>query len=107
MSLYLDDVLVFSETMDDHLTHLCLVAGLKLKPSKCHFVRQEVSYLGDIITPNGLLPNQKHIEALKEFTTPTSIKEIRQFLLLLQTLCTAVRQDSSSTPSIYKEEYAV
>ena len=48
VSVYLDDVIVFSRMLDDHLHHLLLVidhlteAGLKLKPSKCHFICQEV-----------------------------------------------------------------
>ena len=69
-AVYLDDVLVFSETMEDHLTHLSQVveriteAGLKLKPVKCQFIRQEVDYLGHIITANGLLPSPKHVEAV-------------------------------------------
>ena len=60
VAVYLDDVLVFSETLQDHLAHLRQVleriteAGLKLKPAKCHFVRQEVDYLGRIITPRGI-----------------------------------------------------
>ena len=47
-AVYLDDVLIFSWTMEEHLVHLQLVldriiqAGLKLRPSKCHFVKQEV-----------------------------------------------------------------
>ena len=50
-------VLVFAHTLEDHLKHLKLAitrlqeAGLKLKPSKCHFIREEVEYLGHVITP--------------------------------------------------------
>ena len=86
VAVYLDDVLVFSETLDDHLRHLHLVlewigqAGLKLKPAKCHLVRQEVEYLGHIITPDGLLPNPKLIEAVRDFAVPVDVKETRQFL---------------------------
>ena len=56
VSIYIDDIL-----MDEHLNHVSLVlgAGLKLKPCKCHFVCQEVEYLGHLITPHGLLPNPK------------------------------------------------
>ena len=60
VALYLDDVLVFSETLQDHLAHLrqflerITEAGLMLKPAKCNFVRQEVDYLGHIITPRGI-----------------------------------------------------
>ena len=86
VAVYLDDVLVFSEALDDHLMHLRLVlerigqAGLKLKPAKCHLVRQEVEYLGHTITPNGLLPNPKLIEAVRDFAVPMSLKETRRFL---------------------------
>ena len=54
--VYIDDILTFSWTLEDHLKHLSLVmeilckAKLKLKPTKCHFVRKEVEYLGHVIT---------------------------------------------------------
>ena len=57
VKVYIDDVLVFSPTLGDHLDHLSQVlarirkAGLKLKPSKCHFIAKEVEYLGHILTP--------------------------------------------------------
>ena len=57
VSVYIDDVLVYSRTLEEHLEHLQQViqkienAGLKLKPSKCNFVREEVEYLGHILTP--------------------------------------------------------
>jgi len=63
VAVYLDDVLIFSRTLQEHLYHLQTVldkiieAGLKLKPSKCKFMQQEVRYLGHIITPSGLKPN--------------------------------------------------
>ena len=86
VSVYLDDVLVFSETLEGHLRHLCSVierlaaAGLKLKPSKCHFIREEVEYLGHIITPHGLKPNPRHVAAVIDFPAPQNVKEVRQFL---------------------------
>lgn len=58
VAVYIDDVLVFSRTLGKHIEHLCKVierlqeAGLKLKPSKCEFVREEVEYLGHLITPS-------------------------------------------------------
>ena len=56
VSVYLDDILVFSNSLGDHLKHLKTVieklvdVGLKLKPAKCHFVRTELEYLGHVIT---------------------------------------------------------
>ena len=86
MSVYIDDVIVFSATLDDHLQHLELVicrlveAGLKLKPEKCHFARQEIEYLGHLVTPMGLKPATHHVQAVVGFTVPTNLKEVRQFL---------------------------
>ena len=86
VAVYLNDVLIFSSTLDEHLTHLQLVlnniigAELKLKPSKCKFVQQEVMYLGHVITPAGLKPNTDRIAAVKDYPTPQHIKELRQFL---------------------------
>ena len=84
--VYIDDVLIFSETLEEHLEHTRLVlerlkkAGLKLKPSKCHFLRECVEYLGHLITPNGLKPNPKQVKAVIEFPVPESVTNVRQFL---------------------------
>ena len=72
VSVYLDDVLVFSKTLEDHLDHLRIViqrlveAGLKLKPAKCHFAREELEYLGHVITREGLKTNPRPIEAVRK-----------------------------------------
>ena len=77
VAAYLDDILVFSETLQDHLTHLRSVidrlksANLKLKPAKCMFMRKEVEYLGHIITAEGLKPN---------FPVPKNVPDMRRFL---------------------------
>ena len=63
VSVYIDDVLVFSRTLKEHLEHLRLViqclaeANLKLKPVKCRFACKEIEYLGHLITQFGLKPN--------------------------------------------------
>ena len=86
VAIYLDDILVFSETFEAHLLHLRRVlerfkaAGLKLKSSKCHFISQTVEYLGHLITSQGISPNPNQVSAIKEFPAPTSLKELRQFL---------------------------
>ena len=86
VAVYLDDILVFSETFDAHLLHLrqvlerFKVAGLKLKPSKCHYISQTVEYLGHLVTPQGILPNPNRVLAIKEFPAPKSVKEVRKFL---------------------------
>ena len=83
---YIDDIIVFSETLPEHLRHLRSVlnrlkaAHLMLKPKKCHFIRQEVEYLGHIITPQGLRPNPKQVSAVVEYPVPESVTQVRQFL---------------------------
>ena len=73
VAVYLDDILVFSKTLEEHIQHLQLVmnrlmeAGLKLNPSKCHFVRKEVQYLGHLITPSGLKPNPERVAGVERF----------------------------------------
>ena len=86
VAVYLDDVIIFSDTFEDHLAHLKQVlqcfsaAGLKLKPSKCHFICQTVEYLGHTITPKGISPNNSRVVAIQNFPFPTSVKEVRQLV---------------------------
>ena len=69
VAVYIDDVLIFSQTIEEHLMHLRAViqrireVGLKLKPSKCHFACREVEYLGHVVMPEGSKTNQKLVEA--------------------------------------------
>jgi len=55
-------------------------ANLKLNPSKCKFMSEEVEYLGHIVTPQGLKPNSRNLDAVREFPVPTNVKQLRQFL---------------------------
>ena len=86
VSVYIDDVLIYSRTLKEHLEHLKTViqriegAGLKLKTSKCCFVREEVEYLGHILTPDGLKTNPRIVEAIKAYPQPQNVKEVRQFI---------------------------
>ena len=73
VEVYIDDVLIFSHTIEEHIDHLRKVferlkkANLKLKPAKCHFLQQSIDheYLGHIIKPSGLKPNPKQLEAVQ------------------------------------------
>ena len=85
VSVYIDNILIFSRTLQEHIEHLEKVpsrlveAGLKLKPSKCQFIR-EVDFLGHVITPQGLKTSNQHITAITEFPVPTNVTEVRQFM---------------------------
>jgi hypothetical protein len=86
VSVYIDDILIFSETLEDHLRHLKMVierlqqCGLKLNLAKCRFCREEVEYLGHIITRHGLKTNPALVAAVKEFPIPKNVQEVRRFL---------------------------
>ena len=83
---YIDDLLVFSSSLQAHLDHLNHVmkrireVGLKVNPSKCQFIRKEVEYLGHVITPEGLRPNDKLITAVRDYTLPKNVQELMRFL---------------------------
>ena len=82
---YLDDILVFSETFEDHITHLNEVftrlsnAKLSLNRKKCHFVKPEVEYLGHIVSPEGIKPNPEKTRAIQTMDPPTTVKDVRSF----------------------------
>ena len=86
VDVYIDDILVFSRTMEEHVDHLRRVltrlrqANLKLKPLKCHFLRHSIEYLGHVITRKGLQPNPKQVAVVKEFPVPANVSQVRQFL---------------------------
>lgn len=83
---YIDDILVFSETFEDHIKHLkslleaISIERLKLKFSKCNFAQDSVKYLGHIIKNNTISPLKDNLIAIKEFPIPKTPKNVRQFL---------------------------
>ena len=84
--IYLDDIIIFGKTFEEHLSNIREVLTrfrnhqIKLNPRKCSFVKQEVSYLGHIITPAGVKPDQSKVDAILNYPRPTNAKEVRQFL---------------------------
>ena len=84
--VYLDDIIVFSKTLEDHVKHLETVfkilaeAGLKLKLKKCDFFKTEINYLGHIVTRENVMPNSAKIEAIKTYPEPTDVKELSSFI---------------------------
>ncbi len=84
--VYLDDIIVFSKTLDDHIRHLETVfkilaeAGLKLKLKKCDFLKEEINYLGHVVSRNGVSPNDAKIASIVNYPEPTTAKELSSFL---------------------------
>jgi len=92
--IYLDDIIIFSSNLDDHFQILDEVltklkkSGLKLKPTKCDFLKDEVLYIGHVVSKDGVSPNPKVVESVKNWKVPDNVKKIQQFL----GLCNYYRQ---------------
>ena len=87
--VYIDDVIVFSKNMDEHIQHLTEIferfrqAKLKLHPSKCEFGLKKVLYLGHVLSDEGVQMDPNKITKMKDFPRPHSQKSLRQFLGLV------------------------
>lgn len=84
--LYLDDVVVFSSTVAEHVARLDAVLGrlqkegLKAKLEKCVFFKPEVSYLGHVISSDGVSTDPGKIEVVSNWQNPNHVSELRSFL---------------------------
>ena len=84
--IYIDDIIIFSKSIEEHLTHLEEVfrrlreANVKLNPKKCSFVKQKVEYLGHVVTPDGVMPNPEKVRVVRDFPVPKNLKELRTFM---------------------------
>ncbi|SGY12272.1 BQ5605_C011g06450 [Microbotryum silenes-dioicae] len=84
--IYLDDILIFSGNKSQHTWHVQEVLQrlinnkLYCNPKKCEFNRASTEYLGFIISPSGVSMSQDKVKAITSWPTPTSLKELQQFL---------------------------
>ena len=84
--IYLDDVIVLGTDIEDSLKNLEVVFkrmnqhGLKLKPSKCHLLKEEVLFLGHVISGEGIRPNPKLVQDIIDWDCPKSLLELQAFL---------------------------
>lgn len=84
--VYLDDIIVFSKTITEHIENLKIIfelldqANLKLKLSKCKFLESLVHYLGHVISANGIAPDPAKIESIANFKKPKTVVELQSFL---------------------------
>ena len=84
--VYLDDVLVFGSSFEEHLANLQVVfeairkAGLKLNPRKCVFAETKVKFLGYELSGEGLAPDSEKVLAIEQFPKPVDVSSLRSFL---------------------------
>ena len=83
-SVYMDDIIVWGATVEEHdqnLTktlHKFSEAGLVLNIDKCVFRQAELSYLGEVITIDGVKPVPEKVQAIKDMPTPTNVTELQR-----------------------------
>ena len=87
--IYLDDLIMFSWTAEEHLHHLHVVFdrlreyNLKLKPSKCSLFKEEINYLAQKVSKAGIRPSNINVKAIAEYAPPQTYTKIRAFLGLV------------------------
>ena len=83
---YIDDILIYSDTLSEHKKHVRWVlqamkdAGLQLDVDKCEFHQSEVTYLGYVISTEGIRMDPKKLEAIRDWEIPKNVKDVRAFL---------------------------
>jgi transposase InsO family protein len=83
---YLDDILIFSRTREEHLQHLRAVfevlrrEQLYAKKSKCHWAQPQVEYLGHIVSANGIRMDPRKSAAVRDWPAPANLQDLRKFL---------------------------
>ena len=86
--IYLDDVIVFSQTAEEHLERMHIVFdhlhehGLKLKPSKCDVFKTEINYLAHHASKKGVLPSKNNLEAIIECLPPDTYTKLSLLLAI-------------------------
>ena len=86
VAAYLDDVIVTGRTKEEHLQNIKQVLaaltdyGMKLRLDKCEFFQQHVTYLGHVISADGLKPSEERVDAIVKIPTPENIKQLESFI---------------------------
>ncbi len=86
---YVDDILIFSKSVEEHLQHLEAVFdalqrhNLCIKLSKCSLLCEELEFLGHTLSKNGIKPISNKLKEILEFSVPTNVTQVRSFMGLL------------------------
>ena len=84
--MYMDDIIVFSQTVEEHLQRLAEVlrrlkdAGLKVKPSQCQLLSKSVQYLGHVVSEKGVEADPAKMSCVRDWRVPDSRESLRRFL---------------------------
>jgi len=86
LKVFVDDLNVHSETWEEHIQHLDAVlcklkeVNLKVNPSKCCFVAKTITFLGHVVSKEGIRPDPRKVEVVLHFPTPKNVTSVRSFL---------------------------
>jgi hypothetical protein len=84
--VFLDDILVYSKTEEEHEKHLRMVLQvlrehqMYAKLSKCSFYQRQIHYLGHIISEEGIVVDPEKVQAIREWPAPRNVAEVRSFM---------------------------
>ncbi|CAJ0605872.1 unnamed protein product [Cylicocyclus nassatus] len=84
--IYIDDLIITSASPEEHLEDIdevlgkIEILGMKLKASKCEFAKEEIRFLGFILSKEGIRPNPEKTEAIDQYPQPTNATEVKSFL---------------------------
>jgi hypothetical protein len=91
--VYLDDILIYSRTEDEHKARVCLFLNV-LKREKFYvckakftFAAEEIKFLGHIVNSEGIRPDPKKVEVVQNWPVPKNVHEVRSFLGLANYFC--------------------
>ncbi|GBN99872.1 Retrovirus-related Pol polyprotein from transposon 17.6 [Araneus ventricosus] len=86
ISCYIDDLVIAVGSFDEHLAKLEMVfqrlqkANLKVKPSKCSFLKDQITYLGHTVREGQVYPDKKNLDSIREALPPKTKRQVRSFL---------------------------
>ncbi|CCO34607.1 Retrotransposable element Tf2 155 kDa protein type 3 [Rhizoctonia solani AG-1 IB] len=98
--VYLDNILIFSNSREEHVQHVTEVLSrlqkhnLFCNPSKCVFFVTEVTYIGLVVTPEGISMEQEKVKAIQEWPEPKNVKQVQSFLGFANFYCRFVHDFS-------------
>lgn len=84
--VFIDDILIYSKSWEEHLQHIRQVLTIlqqnhfHVKLTKCSFAKQQLTYLGHIVSVQGVATNPSKIKTVKEWPQPQNVKDLRSFL---------------------------
>lgn len=86
ISHYVDDIMIYSDNEEDHVKHVEITlaelnkAGLKINLEKCEFFQESITYLGYLVTAEGIEMDPSRTDAIRYFKTPHNLRTLRGFI---------------------------